>query len=103
MLLQSERYCGIITLYNNVLLLYIGNFTRLFYFQKGKKMHRLKKTVDMTEGPFLKKMILFAIPIITVYRKIEYHCDTVSYKVYVFDKIPIAKLCLLKSQDKQNS
>lgn len=27
-------------------------------------MQRLKKTVDMTEGPFLKKMILFAIPII---------------------------------------
>lgn len=27
-------------------------------------MHRLKKTVDMTEGPFLKKMIAFAIPLI---------------------------------------
>ena len=27
-------------------------------------MARVKKTVDMTEGPFLKKMILFAIPII---------------------------------------
>ncbi|MBE6593657.1 MAG: MATE family efflux transporter [Ruminococcaceae bacterium] len=27
-------------------------------------MHRLKKTVDMTEGPFFKKMILFAIPLI---------------------------------------
>jgi len=27
-------------------------------------MQRLKKTVDMTEGPFLKKMIIFAIPII---------------------------------------
>lgn len=27
-------------------------------------MHRLKKTVDMTEGPFLKKMIMFAIPLI---------------------------------------
>ena len=27
-------------------------------------MHRLKKTVDMTEGPFLKKMIIFAIPLI---------------------------------------
>ena len=27
-------------------------------------MQRLKKTVDMTEGPFLKKMIVFAIPIL---------------------------------------
>lgn len=27
-------------------------------------MHRLKKTVDMTEGPFLKKMIMFAIPLV---------------------------------------
>lgn len=27
-------------------------------------MQRLKKNVDMTEGPFLKKMIIFAIPII---------------------------------------
>jgi Na+-driven multidrug efflux pump len=27
-------------------------------------MHRLKKTVDMTEGPFLKKMVAFAIPLI---------------------------------------
>ena len=27
-------------------------------------MHRLKKTVDMTEGPFFKKIILFAIPLI---------------------------------------
>ena len=27
-------------------------------------MHRLKKTVDMTEGPFFKKMIIFAIPLI---------------------------------------
>lgn len=27
-------------------------------------MQRLKKNVDMTEGPFLKKMIVFAIPII---------------------------------------
>ena len=27
-------------------------------------MQRFKKTVDMTEGPFLKKMIVFAIPII---------------------------------------
>ncbi len=27
-------------------------------------MHRLKKTVDMTEGPFFKKMIMFAIPLI---------------------------------------
>ena len=27
-------------------------------------MKRLKSTVDMTEGPFLKKMLLFAIPII---------------------------------------
>ncbi len=27
-------------------------------------MQRLKKTVDMTEGPFLKKMIIFAIPIV---------------------------------------
>ncbi|MBQ2385154.1 MAG: MATE family efflux transporter, partial [Clostridia bacterium] len=27
-------------------------------------MHRLKKTVDMTEGPFFKKMVVFAIPLI---------------------------------------
>ncbi|MBP3369475.1 MAG: MATE family efflux transporter [Clostridia bacterium] len=27
-------------------------------------MHRLKKTVDMTEGPFLRKMIAFAIPLV---------------------------------------
>ncbi len=27
-------------------------------------MQRLKKTVDMTEGPFLKKMVVFAIPIL---------------------------------------
>lgn len=27
-------------------------------------MQRLKKTVDMTEGPFLKKMIMFAIPLV---------------------------------------
>ena len=27
-------------------------------------MKRVKKTVDMTEAPFLKKMIFFAIPII---------------------------------------
>ena len=27
-------------------------------------MHRLKKSVDMTQGPFLKKMIAFAIPLV---------------------------------------
>ena len=27
-------------------------------------MQRLKKTVDMTEGPFFKKMVTFAIPLI---------------------------------------
>ena len=29
-------------------------------------MQRLKKAVDMTEGPFLKKMIMFAIPLVLI-------------------------------------
>ena len=70
---------GIIILYKNVyiykFIYIIGNLVfyparrispvgRVCILQKGQIMHRLKKTVDMTEGPFLKKMIAFAIPLI---------------------------------------
>ena len=31
---------------------------------RGNTMHSLKKNIDMTEGPFFKKMIMFAIPLV---------------------------------------
>ncbi len=45
------------------------------------------------------RFTLLSIPIITVYRKIECCRDTVSYKAYIFDKIPVAKLLLSKCQN----
>ena len=49
-------------IYNNIL--YTGLSFFAFHFTRTKTMHRLKKTVDMTEGPFFKKMVVFAIPLI---------------------------------------
>ena len=36
----------------------------MWFFNRKGIMQRVKKTVDMTEGPFFKKMLLFAIPIV---------------------------------------
>ena len=38
------------------------------------------------------RFTLLSLPVITIYKKQEHDCQRVSYKVYVFDKIPLIKL-----------
>jgi len=49
--------------FDDIIIMYQCVFC-LLYVKRGVKMFRYKKKLDMTEGPFLKKMVLFAIPMI---------------------------------------